>query len=138
MKILFLDQSGKPGGAELCLLDIAKSYDDRSLVALFSSGIFKELLEQYQIPVKVLAKQGINVRKDHNAAQGISQLGQLLPILIQVIKLSYQFDVIYANTPKALIIGAIASLVSRRPLVYHLHDIVSAEHFSATNRYLYD
>jgi glycosyltransferase involved in cell wall biosynthesis len=136
MKILFLDQSGKPGGAELCLLDIAKSYDDRSLVALFSSGIFKELLEQYQIPVKVLAKQGINVRKDHNAAQGISQLGQLLPILIQVIKLSYQFDVIYANTPKALIIGAIASLVSRRPLVYHLHDIVSAEHFSATNRYL--
>jgi glycosyltransferase involved in cell wall biosynthesis len=136
MKILFLDQSGKPGGAELCLLDIAKSYDDRSLVALFSSGTFKELLEQHQIPVRILAKQGIDVRKDHNAIQGISSLGQLLLILIQVTKLSYHFDVIYANTPKALIVGAIVSLISRRPLVYHLHDIISAEHFSATNRHL--
>jgi len=29
MKILFLDQSGKPGGAELCLLDAALPYRDR-------------------------------------------------------------------------------------------------------------
>jgi glycosyltransferase involved in cell wall biosynthesis len=136
MKILFLDQSGKPGGAELCLLDIARSYHDRSLIALFSDGTFKEILEQYQVPVRVLSKQGINIRKDYNAVQGIGQIGQLLPILIQVTKLSYQFDLIYANTPKALIVGAIASLISHRPLVYHLHDIISAEHFSATNRSL--
>ncbi len=29
MKILFLDQSGKPGGAELCLIDIAKAGGSR-------------------------------------------------------------------------------------------------------------
>ena len=29
---------------------------------------------------------------------------------------------------------AIASFLSRRPLVYHLHDILSLDHFSATNR----
>ena len=55
MKILFLDQSGKPGGAELCLLDIAKAYRDRCLVCLFSDGAFRTMLEEEQIPVKVLA-----------------------------------------------------------------------------------
>jgi glycosyltransferase involved in cell wall biosynthesis len=43
---------------------------------------------------------------------------------------------IYANTQKALVVGAIASLLSRRPLVFHLHDIVSPDHFSSTNRRL--
>jgi len=47
MKILFLDQSGKPGGAELCLIDIAKPYRDRALVGLFADGAFKTLLEQH-------------------------------------------------------------------------------------------
>ena len=57
MKILFLDQSGKPGGAELCLIDIAKPYCDRSLVGLFADGAFRTLLQQHQIPVEVLATQ---------------------------------------------------------------------------------
>jgi len=42
VKILFLDQSGKPGGAELCLIDIAKPYRDRCLVGLFADGSFPE------------------------------------------------------------------------------------------------
>jgi hypothetical protein len=36
MKVLFLDQSGKPGGAELCLIDIAKPYRERYLLGLFT------------------------------------------------------------------------------------------------------
>lgn len=45
-----------------------------------------------------------------------------------------EYDLIYANTQKALVVGAIASLLSGRPLIYHLHDILSPEHFSQTNR----
>jgi glycosyltransferase involved in cell wall biosynthesis len=51
-----------------------------------------------------------------------------------VVQLSQDYDLIYANTQKALVVGAIASLLSQRPFVYHLHDIVSPDHFSATNR----
>ncbi|MEG3933503.1 MULTISPECIES: glycosyltransferase [unclassified Microcoleus] len=40
---------------------------------------------------------------------------------------------IYANTQKALVVGALASFLSRRPLVYHLHDILSTGYFSPTN-----
>jgi len=133
MKILFLDQSGKPGGAELCLIDIAKPYSDRALVGLFADGDFKSLLQQHQIPVEVLAKQPIQVQKQSNLFQALASFKQLLPLLIKVVKLARKYDVIYANTQKALVVGALASFLARRPLVYHLHDILSLEHFSKTN-----
>jgi glycosyltransferase involved in cell wall biosynthesis len=133
MKILFLDQSGKPGGAELCLLDVAKVYRDRSLVCLFADGGFRSLLEAEKIPVQVLATP-IEVQKASGVLAGIASLGQLLPLIGRVAQLSRQYDLIYANTQKALVVGALASALSRRPLVYHLHDIVSPEHFSRTNQ----
>ncbi|MBE9054102.1 glycosyltransferase family 4 protein [Nostocales cyanobacterium LEGE 11386] len=133
MKILFLDQSGKPGGAELCLIDIAKPYRDRALVGLFADGPFKTLLQQHHIPVEVFATEAIAVRKQSNLLQALASLGQLAPLLAKVVQTAKEYDVIYANTQKALVIGALASFLARRPLVYHLHDILSREHFSQTN-----
>ncbi|MEA5571580.1 glycosyltransferase family 4 protein [Calothrix sp. UHCC 0171] len=134
MKILFLDQSGKPGGAELCLIDIAKPYRHHCLVGLFADGSFKSLLEQNEIPVQILTNREIQVRKESSLSQGLASLTQLLPLINQVATIARDYDVIYANTQKALVVGAIASFISRRPLVYHLHDILSPEHFSKTNR----
>jgi glycosyltransferase involved in cell wall biosynthesis len=133
MKILFLDQSGKPGGAELCLIDIAKSYGDSSLVGLFADGDFRTLLQQNQIPVEVFTTQSIKVRKQSNILQALGSLKQLTPLINTVIQRAKKYDLIYANTQKALVVGAIASFFARRPLVYHLHDILSLEHFSRTN-----
>ena len=133
MKILFLDQSGKPGGAELCLIDIAKPYRDSCLVGLFVDGDFRQLLEQQQIPVEVLATVAIKVRKESSLIQSLSSVTSLLPLIGKVVQKARQYDLIYANTQKALVVGALASFLSRRPLVYHLHDILSTDHFSPTN-----
>jgi glycosyltransferase involved in cell wall biosynthesis len=133
MRILFLDQSGKPGGAELCLLDIASAYRDRCLVCLLADGSFRTMLEEEQIPVKVLASS-IDVQKGSNMFQGLSGIGRSIPLAIAVARLSREYDLIYANTLKALVIGALASVLSRRPLVFHLHDILSLEHFSRINQ----
>ncbi|MEH2068941.1 MAG: glycosyltransferase family 4 protein [Nostoc sp.] len=133
MKILFLDQSGKPGGAELCLIDIAKLYRHDALVGLFADGAFKHLLQQNSIPVEVLTNQAIRVHKESSIIQGLKSLGQLIPLITKVVKKAREYDLIYANTQKALVVGAIASFLSHRPLVYHLHDILSQEHFSQTN-----
>lgn len=133
MRILFLDQSGKPGGAELCLLDVAEPYRDRCLVCLFTEGSFRELLEQQYIPVQVLATT-LQVQKESSFLAGIASLGQLAPLIARITQLSRRYDLIYANTQKALVVGALASFLSRRPLVYHLHDIVSPDHFSSMNR----
>lgn len=134
MKILFLDQSGNLGGAELCLADIAKLYSGDCLVALFSDGAFRKLLEHHCIPVQVLTETSIPIRKDSTLIQGVSSIRSLIPLVTKVANLARGYDLIYANTQKALVIGALASLYSNRPLVYHLHDILSTDHFSYTNR----
>jgi len=131
-----LDQTGQSGGAELCLLDIATAFRDSCLVGLFEDGDFRQRLEQRQIPVRVLAEKAIAVRKSSGAIAGILSLSQLLPLINRVASLSRQYDAIYANTQKALVVGAISSSLSRRPLVYHLHDILSPDHFSQINRRL--
>ncbi|MDJ0732511.1 MAG: glycosyltransferase family 4 protein [Nostocaceae cyanobacterium] len=136
MRILFLDQSGKSGGAELCLIDIAKPYKDSCLVGLFADGDFRKKLEQNQIPVQVLNTQTIKVSKESSLLQGLKSLSQLIPLILKVAQIARKYDLIYANTQKALVIGALASFFTRRPLVYHLHDILSPEHFSSTNRHL--
>jgi glycosyltransferase involved in cell wall biosynthesis len=133
MKVLFLDQSGKPGGAELCLVDIAKPYGENALVGLFADGDFRKLLAENQVPVEVLTTQAIKVGKQSGLFQALGSLGQIVPLINQVVQRARKYDLIYANTQKALVVGAVASFLACRPLVYHLHDILSLEHFSKTN-----
>ncbi len=133
MRILFLDQSGKTGGAELSLMDVAHPYRDRCLVALFEDGPFRQRLEQVGIPVTSLASTGLKISKDNRWWQSLGRLGSLLPLIQKCSRLSLDYDLIYANTSKALVIGALASRLSGRPLVYHLRDILSPEHFSLSN-----
>ena len=136
MKILFLDQTGEIGGAELALADIAHPYRQDCLVGLFADGPFRHVLEQRQIPVRVLSSNPIKVSRESGWLGGLSSLKTLMPLILQVASLSREYDLIYANTQKAMVVGAIASLLSHRPLVVHLHDILSKEHFSWMNRRL--
>ncbi len=133
MRILFLDQSGKPGGAELSLMDLAKPYGDRCLVALFEDGPFRQRLEQAEIPVTCLLDHGMKVSKDSAWWQGLGSSGDLIALLGKCLRLSRDYDVIYANTSKALVVGALTSWLSGKPFVYHLRDILSREHFSQSN-----
>ena len=134
MKILFLDQSGKLGGAELSLADVADSYRENCLVGLFADGAFRQLLERRQIPVKILTNKSINVKKDSGIIKSLGSFSSITPLILKVAKIAKKYDLIYANTQKALVIGALASFIGRRPLVYHLRDILNADHFSSTNR----
>lgn len=134
MRILFLDQSSKLGGAELCLADIAQEFRQTSLVGVFTEGDFPNYLRQHHIPVKILAQQTLQVQKASGLMAGLKSINRLIPLIQAATRLGRDHDLIYANTQKALVVGAIASRLSGRPLVYHLHDIVSPDHFSATNR----
>ncbi len=133
MSILFLDQSGKLGGAELSLIDVVTPFRDRALVGLFADGPFRTELEQHHIPVQVLTQQQLQIRKESPLWGNLKSLGVIGHLIKQVVQLSGQYDLIYANTQRAFVIGAIASLISRRPVVYHLRDILSTDHFSSSN-----
>lgn len=136
MKVLFLDQTGKLAGAERVLLDLVKPYQQECMVGLFEDGPFQELLTKQNTPVTVLARKPIEVKRESSLLQGISSLGKFIPLLLKIVNISRNYDLIYANTPKAMVIGALASALSDRPFVYHLHDILTPDHFSSTNRRL--
>ncbi len=134
MRILFLDQSGKLGGAELSLLDLAQAYSQTGRVALFQDGPFRLALESARIPVTVLSgKQSLTIDRDSTLWQAFSQLGGLLGLVRRTAGLARSYDVLYANTLKALMVGAVVSFLRNLPLVYHLRDILSEAHFSRSN-----
>ncbi len=133
MKIFFLDQSGKLGGAELSLLDVAEAYGDRCRVGLFADGTFRVALEQRQIATTVLMHEPLSVQRKSGMLQYLGNMSKLVPLIQRTAQISRSYDLIYTNTQKAFVVGAIASFLSRRPLVHHLRDILSAEHFSRAN-----
>jgi glycosyltransferase involved in cell wall biosynthesis len=134
VNILFLDHTGKIAGAELVLLDIARHYRQHSHVLLFEDGPFSPLLQSQNISVSVASQTPILFRRDSNFLDALKTLTSLAQPLRQTLQLSQNHTLLYANTLKAFVIGAAACLLSRRPLIFHLHDILSAEHFSPINQ----
>lgn len=136
MNILFLDQSGELGGAELCLLDILRDCPLESRVALLSSGPFQVRLEQANLKYCLLRDRA-PCRSDRAFfSHRLRELMSLSRSLGELLHLAQESDLIYANTSKAMVLGAITHVITRRPLVYHLHDCLSAEHFGWLNRTL--
>ncbi len=134
MKLLFLTHSAQLGGAEFSLANIARFYKENCLVGLFEEGPFREFLEQEQIPVQVLASRSIKVQRNSNILQALGSLGILIPLISKISQLADQYDLIYAGTQKALVAGSVASLITQRPLIYHLRDILTDDHFSKVNQ----
>jgi glycosyltransferase involved in cell wall biosynthesis len=132
-KVLFIDQSSGLGGAELCLLDIAQEYRTTSAVGLFAEGDFCQALQQLGIPHHLLTDRPLNIRKDSAWWESLRSSLSILKLVFRIVRLSRDYDVVYANTQKAFVMSAIAAAISRRPLVFHLHDILSTQHFSPAN-----
>jgi glycosyltransferase involved in cell wall biosynthesis len=134
--ILYVDQTGKLGGGELALLPWLEANAEGARVVLFTDGPFRERIEAAGVPVTVLrAGSVLNVRRE----SGISALLGILPGLLRLRRelagLARQFEVIYANSQKAFFLSALAKRRGQ-PLVWHLRDILSPDHFSPLMRWV--
>lgn len=137
-RVLFLDHAGVLGGAELCLLDIARNFEKSCMVLLFSDGPFRQVLERVGVEVEVLpAPSAVSgVKRESGGLRNLRALSGVLRLARETARLARGYDVIYANSQKALVVGAIAGKLARRPVIWHLHDVLTADHFSNTNRRL--
>ncbi|QQP93472.1 glycosyltransferase family 4 protein (plasmid) [Skermanella sp. TT6] len=136
--ILFVDHASDVGGAELSLLDTAMHWAAPLHVALMQPGPFRDLLRDQGVP-STLVEAGeavLGVRRGGGWDQGLRAAAGIPRLAHQLARLAKGYDVVYANTQKSLIVGGPAAWLAGRPLVWHLHDILSAEHFSAMNRRL--
>jgi glycosyltransferase involved in cell wall biosynthesis len=142
-RILFVDQTGKLGGAELCLADLAVHLRNRCMVFLFERGPFQELLEENGVDVAVVGGQlggslalPLSVRKNSKASAYLLTVPAFIWLVVSLSRFARKFDLLYANTAKALVVTAITALLLRKPFLVHLHDMIDTRHFSRFNRWL--
>ena len=133
-RILFVDHAAVLGGAELSLLDIATAFRQRAAVALFEDGPFATELVARNVAVMVIAA-GVALKRVKKSSR-IPSPGALATMLVTAFELARAargYDLLYANSPKSFLISAIAGIIARRPVVWHVRDIISTEHFSRAN-----
>lgn len=136
--VLFLDHTGSLGGAELFLLDIARDNLGASLVMLLNDGPLRERLEEAGVRVEVLpAPEAVSgVAREGGFGRDLLAIPGVLSLARRVAKLSRDYDLIYTNSQKALVVGALAGKIAGRPVIWHQHDLLTADHFSWGHRRL--
>lgn len=134
-RILFVSYTAVLGGGELCLIDFAHAYRDTSEVVLLTDGVLKHRLEQEGVKVEVWqSSRSLAEVKVSSGLASLKSLGELWRLAKQIAQKSKDFDLIHANNQKGFVVSAIARFMGGAPVVWHLHDILTADIFSATNR----
>ena len=131
--ILFIDHAGVLGGAELSLLDLAAAFGDRAEVLLLADGPFRPALERRGVRVSVEPLGALKHVKKETRLPRPAAFTDAVRIGRRVAKRAAPHKLIYANSQKAFVVAAAAGLLARRPVVWHLRDILASPHFSATN-----
>ena len=134
-RILFLGQTGELGGAELVLLDLARHYRDRCVVLLLTDGPLRARLEAAGVRVQVTAGGGLlEVTRQGGRLRTLASLPAVLRTTLRIAAAARHYDVLYPNSQKAAVVALLAGRLARRPVVWHLHDILSDEHFAGLQR----
>ena len=130
--VLFVDHSGEPGGGELVLLSLAQHMGARCHVVVMADGRFPGFLARAEIAHTVLPmpRAVLSVRRESGVGRFLVAVPGAILSIFRLIGAVARADVVYANTQKAFVTGAIAAWLAGRPIVWHLHDILSEAHFS--------
>lgn len=132
--LLFVDHTGVMGGAQHSLLDIAEAYRERGAIALLEDGPYAVALESRGVRViRIQGGDALRQAKKTSRFPGVGPLVAAARITATLARIARSFDLLYANSPKSFLVAAIAGAIARRPVVWHLRDILGDGHFSATN-----
>ena len=133
---LFVSHTGEKGGAELFLADLVKAGPHSWRACFLSSGATAEDLAEAGRPPLMLSagEKMLSIRRNSSFGALARGAADVMAVAWQLSREARHFDVICANSQKALFVCALAAKLSRRPLVWILHDIVTDPAFSATNR----
>jgi glycosyltransferase involved in cell wall biosynthesis len=134
-RVMFVSHTGQVSGAELVLLDVVQPWAGASAF-LFEDGPLRQALASRGLDVTVSRwGHGLNgVRRDSSILRVVPLVGRLCAVVLEVARAARSRDIVYANSQKAFVLSAIAATLARRPLIWHLHDIISGVHFGAMQR----
>jgi glycosyltransferase involved in cell wall biosynthesis len=135
--VLFVDQSGQLGGAEVCLLPLAAKWTAHREVLLLSDGPFRAMLESYDVPVRLACDARVSgIKKQAARLSWLMALPGIVRQVRTIARHAESFDILFLNTQKALVLGALGKPLHRKRIIWHLHDIVSGDHFGPLQRFI--
>ncbi|RAR60571.1 glycosyltransferase involved in cell wall biosynthesis [Paraburkholderia unamae] len=135
--VLFVDQSGQLGGAEFSLMPLAATWGAPHEVLLLSDGPFRARLESLGVPVSLVCEASVSqIRKDTVRLNWLRALPGILRQVRAIARRARAFDILFLNTQKALVLGALGKPLHRKKIVWYLHDVMSREHFGLLQRFV--
>lgn len=126
MKVLFLTYSTDITGADLSMLALAQNLPIQSKVVTLSHGPIVDLARSRGVDIHVIEHHSTLLSLSNEA----SFLGRLmslwqLPLIGNNLRhVASGYDVIYVHAKKALLFGSLASILSKRHLIWHQRDVV--------------
>ncbi len=133
-RVLFVHHSAALGGSELHLAAVAAHFRETSAVVLFDDGPLAERLRHSGVEVRVIASawapQGIR-----GGAPRLTPANALsvLRLAAGVARQARAFGLIYANSPKSVLVASLAGRLACRPVLWAVHDLFDPAHFSRGN-----
>lgn len=131
-RVLFLTHTGQVGGAEVCLLALAPRFGGDVLA--FQPGPLADRLRA--LDVRLVAPDRpldlSRVRRHGSLLQVRRKALGVARLVRQIGREARERDLVYCNSQKAFVLGALARPLHRRPLLWHLHDILDHRHFGRT------
>jgi glycosyltransferase involved in cell wall biosynthesis len=127
-KLLFVDQFGTLGGGQRVLLETLKSLDRaqyQTMVALGTCGAFRERLLDEGIPVMDLPLGSYHSGKK----TPLDMVRFFFRSLYCAVVLTgwvfrHRLDLLFANGPRTFICVTLAGWLTRRPVIWHLHNVL--------------
>jgi UDP-N-acetylglucosamine:LPS N-acetylglucosamine transferase len=132
MKILFINGTNNIGGGELSLLSIVKKFKNNSSVVSFDYGDYTNLLEKNHINSIVLknSKELLNIKRENGMFGLLFKIKYLLLTIIELRKLIKEYDIIYLNSQKAILLGLFSALFINKKIVIHVRDMMDNPNIS--------
>jgi glycosyltransferase involved in cell wall biosynthesis len=132
--VLFVDHAAVMGGAQHSLLDIAEAFREHSAIALLEDGPFAAALESRGARVlRIGGGDALRAVRKRSVVPGVRALVATAGLARAVARAARPYELLYANSPKSFLVAALAGAMARRPVVWHLRDILDHRHFSAAN-----
>ena len=136
-RVMFLNHTGAISGAEMVLLDVVRACESPAAF-LFEDGALGGKLRSLGVKV-VQSRFGAGfagIKRDTSLFKALPLAGKMSALVAELALAARRYDVLYANSQKAFVLGSLAASIARRPLIWHLHDIIGKAHFGAGQRRL--
>jgi glycosyltransferase involved in cell wall biosynthesis len=137
IRVLFFDHTAALGGGEIALLNLVRHLDPakfKPVVVLGADGPLAERLRpDIETHILPLSPKVAGIKKDSLGFSTIAQFRNLLAVCAYIRRLrrficDCHVDLVHTNSLKADVIGGLAGIVSRRPVVWHIRDRIEDDY----------